>query len=113
MDRLSRRVPALTLVLGLLTLASITLAVVEDRTPARAQPTAMAQLDLPDGHERMLGIMRAGTPSHHLKRMRNDPEWQRLRDGSHAAHLEAYQAERDRMLGQPRAVQSPSEDRSR
>ena len=113
MDRLSRRVPALALVLGLLTVASITLAVVEDRTPARVQRSATALLDLPDGHERMLGTMRASSHSHHLERMRDDSAWLALRADSHAAHLEAYQAERDRMLGRPGAVQSVPQSRSR
>jgi hypothetical protein len=98
MDRLSKTLLTLLVVFGVLTVASVAaLAVAEDRTPARARPAAMAQFDLPDGHERMLGIMRAGAHSHHLERMRDDPAWQALRDGSHTAHLEAYQAELDRM----------------
>jgi hypothetical protein len=101
MDRLTKRLPIVVGVLGLLTVASITLAVLEDRTPARAQPSTTAQLDLPDGHERMLGIMRAGAHPYHLERMRNDPEWQALRTGLHTRHLEGYQAERDRMLVRP------------
>lgn len=97
MDRLSNILLTLLVVFGVLTVASVALAVAEDRTPARAQPAATAQFDPPDGHERMLGIMRAGAHSHHLERMRDDPAWQALRDGSHTAHLEAYQAELDRM----------------
>jgi hypothetical protein len=101
MSRLTPRGPVFALVLGLLTVASIALAAVEDRTPARAQPAVRARLDLPDGHERMLGTMRAGPHDHHLERMRDDPAWQALRDGSHTVHLEAYQAEVERMLARP------------
>lgn len=110
MDRVSKTLLALLVVFGVLTIASVALAVVEDRTPVLAQPSVSAQLDLPDGHERMLGIMRASTHSHHLERMRDDPEWRTLRDGSHTAHLEAYQAERDHMLGQSQAGVTTQEE---
>ena len=99
MDRVSRNLLILLLVLGVLMVASVALAVAEERTPARAQPAVATRLDLPDGHERMLGVMRASSHSHHLERMRDDSDWQALRDSAHIRHLEVYQVESDRMLG--------------
>jgi hypothetical protein len=112
MDRLSKAPLRLIVALGVLTVVSVALAVAEDRTPARAQPSVVTQFDLPEGHERMLSTMRASAHSHHLERMRDDADWQALRDPAHAGHLEVYQDEIDRMLARPRPLRETTAERS-
>ena len=105
LDRLLANLPAIIVVLSVMTVVSAGLVVADDR-PTSMDTGVTTQFDLPDNHERMLGVMRApNVPQAHLDAMAADPAWQELRDPAHTRHLEAYQQEADRQFG--RALPAP------